>query len=222
MRVLVVEDDPDLGASLRLGLEELGIRTDVAATFGEGRLQAALGCYDVLVLDVRLPGGSGLDLCRRLRASGNQTPILILTAQCTEDDRVRGLELGADDYLAKPFSFRELVARLRALSRRMPALPPRPRVVADLTVDLDARTAQRAGQRLALTTQEWALLEFFVRHEGTVVDRSSIIAYVWDANHDPLSNLLEVLIWRLRRKVDDPFEPKLIHTVRGAGYRFGL
>jgi len=222
MRVLVVDDDPELGASLRLGLEAVAIRTDLATTFQEGRLQAALGCYDVLVLDVLLPGGTGLELCRHLRAGGNRTPILILTARGGEEDRVRGLELGADDYLTKPFSFRELVARLRALSRRMPTLPPQPRRIADLVVDLDARTAERAGQRLLLTPQEWALLEFFVRHEGSVVDRSSIIAYVWDANHDPLTSLLDVLIWRLRRKVDSPFEPKLIHTIRGAGYRFGL
>jgi DNA-binding response OmpR family regulator len=221
VRVLVVEDDPELLGSLCGGLEEQGIRVETAATFAEGRLRAALGSYDVLVLDVLLPGGTGTELCQIVRARGDRTPILFLTALGGENDRVHGLNAGGDDYLTKPFSFRELVARLRALARRPPELMHRTRAIADLEVDLDAHTAARGGQPIALTAQEWALLEFFVRHEGSVVDRSAVTAYVWDENHDPFTNLLEVLVCRLRKKIDDGRAPKLIHTVRGAGYRFG-
>ncbi len=221
MRVLLVEDDQQLSALLRTGLEEQEIRIDRAANFADGRLRAALGEFDVIVLDVLLPGGSGVDLCRHVRERGDRTPILMLTARGTVDDRVQGLEAGADDYLVKPFAFEELVARLRALARR-----PHERIgaeyrLADLVVDLRGRSVERAGRPIQLTRQEWDLLEFFVRHEGAVVDRAAISAYVWDDNHDPFTNLLEVLIWRLRKKIDDGFEPKLVHTVRGAGYRFG-
>lgn len=221
MKVLIVEDDRELLEAVRSGLEEEGIRVDEAGSFREGSLRAGLGSHDVLVLDVLLPGGTGVELCRRLRAEGNDTPVLFLTALGAEDDRVAGFAAGGDDYLVKPFSFRELVARLRALARRPPDLLPSVRSVADLEVDLEARAASRGGRRIPLTSQEWALLEFFVRHEGHVVSRADITAYVWDDNHDPFTNLLEVLVWRLRKKVDDGFEPKLIHTVRGAGYRFG-
>ena len=221
MRVLIVEDDDELRTALREGLEEEGVRADTAATYSDGALQAALGSHDVLILDVMLPGGTGVELCRYLRDEGILTPILFLTALGAEDDRVGGFQAGGDDYLTKPFSFRELLARLRALARRPPEILHEVRQVADLRVDLDAHTASRGGTDLALTAQEWALLEFFVRHEGVVVSRAGITAYVWDDNHDPFTNLLEVLVWRLRRKVDDGHEPKLIHTVRGAGYRFG-
>jgi DNA-binding response OmpR family regulator len=221
MKVLIVEDDEELLEAMRGGLEEEGIRVEAASTYGGGSLQAGLGAHDVIVLDVLLPGGTGVELCRRLRSEGNKAPILFLTALGAEDDRLRGFQAGGDDYLTKPFSFRELVARIRALARRPPDLLHTLRRVADLEVDLNARTAKRGDKALSLTAQEWALLEFFVRHEGTVVTRSDITAYVWDANHDPFTNLLEVLVWRLRQKVDEGFEPKLIHTVRGAGYRFG-
>jgi len=221
MKVLIVEDDGELLEAVREGLEEEGIRVETASTYGGGSLQAGLGSHDVIVLDVLLPGGTGVELCRRLRSEGNRTPILFLTALGAEDDRLRGFQAGGDDYLTKPFSFKELVARIRALARRPPELLHTLRHVADLEVDLDARTAKRGGKALSLTAQEWALLEFFVRHEGTVVTRADITAYVWDANHDPFTNLLEVLVWRLRQKVDEGFEPKLVHTVRGAGYRFG-
>jgi DNA-binding response OmpR family regulator len=146
---------------------------------------------------------------------------LFLTALGAEDDRIRGFRAGGDDYLIKPFSFRELVERLRALARRPPELLHAVRRVADLEVNLDARRVSRCEREIVLTTQEWALLEFFVRNEGLVVSRADITAYVWDDNHDPFTNLLEVLVWRLRHKVDEGFEPKLIHTIRGAGYRFG-
>ena len=221
MKVLIVEDDGELLEAVREGLEEEGIRVEVASTYGGGSLQAGLGSHDVIVLDVLLPGGTGVELCRRLRSEGNKTPILFLTALGAEDDRLKGFQAGGDDYLTKPFSFRELVARIRALARRPPDLLHSLRHVADLEVDLDARTAARGGTALSLTAQEWALLEYFVRHEGTVVTRADITAYVWDANHDPFTNLLEVLVWRLRQKVDEGYEPKLVHTVRGAGYRFG-
>jgi DNA-binding response OmpR family regulator len=221
MKVLIVEDDEELLDAVRGGLEEEGIRVDAASTFAAGSLHAGLGSHDVIVLDVLLPGGTGVELCRRLRSEGNETPILFLTALGAEDDRLRGFQAGGDDYLTKPFSFNELVARIRALARRPPELLHTMRRVADLEVDLDARTASRGGKALSLTAQEWALLEFFVRHEGTVVTRADITAYVWDANHDPFTNLLEVLVWRLRQKVDEGFGAQLIHTIRGAGYRFG-
>jgi two-component system copper resistance phosphate regulon response regulator CusR len=171
---------------------------------------------------VLLPGGSGFDLCAQIRSRGIATPILMLTARDAIDDRVRGLEAGADDYLTKPFAFRELLARVRALSRRQPALAPQRVRVADLDVDLETREVQRGRRSITLTAKEFALLEFFTRHEGKVVDRAAIAAHVWDDNHDPFTNVLEVLVRRLRRKIDDDFEPKLIHTIRGAGYRFGV
>jgi two-component system copper resistance phosphate regulon response regulator CusR len=145
----------------------------------------------------------------------------MLTARDTVDDRVRGLDAGADDYLTKPFAFRELLARVRALARRGPTLVPETVRVADLEVDLAARSVRRGGRLIQLTAKEFALLEFFARHVGQVVDRAAITAHVWDENHDPFTNVLEVLIRRLRRKIDDAFDPKLIHTLRGAGYRFG-
>jgi DNA-binding response OmpR family regulator len=221
VKVLIIEDDLELLGALREGLEEEGIRVESGATFQDGILMADQGAHDVIVLDIMLPGGRGIDLCRRLREYGNDTPILFLTALGTEDDRIGGFHAGADDYLVKPFSFRELVARIRALARRPPEMLRSVSRIADLEVDLDAHTASRAGRALGLTAQEWALLEFFVRHLDVVVSRAEITAYVWDDNHDPFTNLLEVLVWRLRRKLDDGFEPKLIHTVRGAGYRFG-
>jgi two-component system copper resistance phosphate regulon response regulator CusR len=185
-----------------------------------GRVEATRNRFDVIVLDVMLPGGSGLDLCRDLRLRGIATPILMLTARDTIDDRVVGLEVGADDYVTKPFAFRELVARVRALARRRPALVPRVVAVADLEVDLASRQVRRSGRSIELTAKEFALLEFFLLHRGQVVDRAAITAHVWDDNHDPFTNVLEVLVRRLRRKIDDDFEPKLIHTLRGAGYRF--
>jgi two-component system copper resistance phosphate regulon response regulator CusR len=222
MRALVVEDDRQLAAIIREGLEEEHIETVIAADAREGLDRALAGTYDVIVLDVLLPGGSGFDICATLRARHCTTPILMLTARDAVDDRVRGLEVGADDYLTKPFAFRELLARIRALARRRPALVPAEHRVADLVVDLQRRTVRRGGTAVTLTTKEFALLEFFVLHESLVVDRAAITAHVWDENHDPFTNVLEVLIRRLRRKIDDDFEPKLIHTLRGAGYRFGV
>jgi len=222
MRLLLVEDDPQLSTILEAGFREHGMQVARASTMAEGRAHALRGTFDVIVLDVMLPGGSGLDLCRELRGREIATPILMLTARDAVDDRVVGLEVGADDYVTKPFAFRELVARVRALARRRPALVPTVVHIADLEVDLGARRVRRAGQAIELTAKEFALLEFFVLHPGQVVDRAAITAHVWDENHDPFTNVLEVLVRRLRRKIDDAFAPKLIQTLRGAGYRFGV
>jgi len=221
MRVLIVEDDPALAGVLREGLAEQEIQSWVAATFDDGLLHGASAALDVILLDVLLPGGSGFDLCRRLRKKGVKTPIIMLTAKDAVDDRVAGLEAGADDYLTKPFAFRELLARVRAVVRRPPALAPEVVRVADLEVDLGRRAVRRGRHEIRLTAKEFALLEFFVRHAGQVVDRTAITAHVWDENHDPFTNVLEVLVRRLRRKIDDDYDPKLIQTLRGAGYRFG-
>ncbi len=221
MRLLIVEDDPELAAVLTRGFSEHGIETVHAATVSEARRQAHLGEFDILLLDVMLPGGSGIDLCRDLRRAGHSTPILMLTARDAVDDRVHGLDAGADDYLTKPFAFRELLARVRALARRRPAFIPRVVEVADLRVDLASHRVQRAGQPVELTAKEFALLECLALQVGQVVDRTAITAHVWDDNHDPFTNVLEVLVRRLRRKLDDGFEPKLIQTVRGAGYLLG-
>lgn len=222
MRLLLVEDDPVLAGVLAEGFKEQAIEVVHAGSFGGGRRLGLAGRYDVMILDVMLPGGSGFDLCRDIRTAGVETPILMLTARDAVDDRVAGLETGADDYLTKPFAFRELLARVRALGRRIPALPPRTIAVADLEVDLSARRAMRAGRPIELTAKEFSLLEFLATNNGVVVGRAAITAHVWDENHDPFTNVLEVLVRRLRRKIDDGFEPKLIHTLRGAGYRFGL
>ena len=221
VRVLIVEDDPELAGLLRDGLRAQRIDPTLAATFAEGRERANGGSFDVIILDVRLPGGTGFDLCGELRRGGSSTPVLMLTALDGLDDRVRGLEVGADDYLTKPFAFRELLARLKALARRRPALSPARYRIADLEVDLGSRQVHRRSRPIALSAKEFALLELFVRNQGRVLDRSTITAHVWDDNHDPFANLLEVLVGRLRRKIDDGFEPKLITTLRGAGYRFG-
>ena len=222
MRVLIVEDDPELAGLLRDGLREHRIDPTLASSFADGRTRAAAGDYDVLVLDVRLPGGTGFELCRELRSKHVTTPVLMLTALDAVDDRVRGLEVGADDYLTKPFAFLELVARLKALARRRPlSLTPDRHRVADLEVDFGTREVRRGTRPIRLTAKEFALLELFVRHQGKVVDRATITTHVWDDNHDPFANVLEVLVRRLRGKIDDGFSPKLITTLRGAGYRFG-
>ena len=219
MRLLLVEDDAELADALVHGFRDHGIDVAWVADVHAGRTHAADGTYDVLLLDIMLPGGSGVDLCRELRHAGFVTPILMLTARFTLDDRVHGLEAGADDYLSKPFAFRELLARVRALARRQPAMIPSVVQVADLTVELATRRVARGGMPIDLTAKEFALLECLVLRHGQVVDRATITAQVWDDNHDPFTNLLEVLVRRLRRKIDDRFEAKLIHTVRGAGYR---
>jgi DNA-binding response OmpR family regulator len=221
MRLLLVEDDPQLSDILQSGFREQGIEVAREGTADDGRTRALLGSFDVIILDVMLPGGSGFDVCRDLRRNELATPILMLTARDTLDDRVLGLDAGADDYLVKPFAFRELLARVRALARRRPALVPEVVTIDDLEVDLGSRRVKRAGKPIELTAKEFALLEFFVLNHDQVVERAAITAHVWDDNHDPFTNVLEVLVRRLRRKIDDGFDRKLIHTLRGAGYRFG-
>ena len=222
MRVLLVEDDTELAREVAAGLRGIGAMVLIAANFADGLRSARLEEQDVVILDVMLPGGSGFALCRALRDNGLTTPILMLTARDAVDDRVVGLDSGADDYLTKPFALQELLARVRALARRRPTLAPRTVTIADLEIDLAARRARRGARVIELTAKEFALLECFALRPDEVLDRATITAHVWDDNHDPFTNVLEVLVRRLRRKLDDGFEPKLIHTMRGAGYRLGL
>ncbi len=218
MRVLVVEDDPDMAGFLRKGLREAAYAVDVAVDGREGHQLACDHPYDAIVLDLMLPGMDGFEVLRALRGRGERTPVLCLTARDSVEDRVRGLDLGADDYLAKPFNFAELLARLRALLRRGQTVVSNPIAVADLTVDVVARTAKRGGQRLDLSPTEFALLEYLIRHEGEVLSRTMILEHVWDMKQDPLTNVLEVHVNRLRKKVEHGFDKPLIHTIRGVGY----
>jgi two-component system copper resistance phosphate regulon response regulator CusR len=222
MKVLVVEDDEKLAGVLVRGLRERQIEGARARTVREARSPLLSGTFDVVILDIMLPDGSGLDLCRAARDRGITTPILMLTARDTIDDRVVGLESGADDYMVKPFAIRELNARIDALGRRQPALRSSLFECADFRMDRRTRRVTRAGRLIELTAKEFSLLEYLVSHAEQVVDRASITATVWDENHDPCSKVIEVLIARVRRKIDDGFTPKLIQTLRGAGYRFGV
>ena len=218
MRILVVEDEREAAAVLARGLREHAFAVDIC---GDGRSAieyVAINEYDLVILDILLPGVNGLDVCSRLRGDGFTGPILMLTARGEPDDRVEGLDAGADDYLPKPYHFPELLARVRALLRRGPALSSSVLTVADLQVDTRARKVRRAGEQIQLTTKEYTLLEYLVRHQGAVVGRAQIAEHVWDDGFDPMSNLIEVYIQRLRRKIDDRFEPRLIQTRRGAGY----
>ena len=218
MRILVVEDEAVAADVLARGLREHAYAVDVAADGHTALEQAAVNDYDLIVLDVMLPGVDGLELCRRLRESGTAVPILMLTARGGLDQRVEGLDAGADDYLPKPYHFPELLARIRALLRRGPNLASAILTVHDLTIDPRARRVQRAGRAVQLTSKEYALLEFLVKHAGAVVGRAEIAEHVWDDSFDPMSNLIEVYIQRLRRKIDDGHAVRLIHTRRGAGY----
>ena len=218
MRILVVEDEPTAAAVLAKGLREHAYAVDVAGDGDTALEQVAINDYDLVLLDVLLPGISGLDLCRQLREAGATVPILMLTARGGLDQRVEGLDAGADDYLPKPYHFAELLARVRALLRRGPALTPAVLAVEDLVVDTRARRVERGGQPIALTAKEYTLLAYLMRRRGEVVGRAEIAEHVWDDSYDPISNLIEVYIQRLRRKIDDGHEPKLIQTRRGAGY----
>ena len=218
MRVLVVEDDQRLAAVLRQGLKEQGYAVDLAADATQGFEMAMAYEYDAMLLDVMLPGRSGLDVLRDLRARGSRSPILVLSARSAVRDRVRGLDLGADDYLSKPFEFQELLARLRAITRR-PAVEPRTTLkLGDLEMDLARREVLRGGRALDLTTKEFALLEYFLRKKGLLLTRSMILDHVWDSDYDGGSNLVEVYVNYLRRKTEQNDAPRLIQTVRGAGY----
>lgn len=218
MRILLVEDEPNAARMLAKGLRQHTYAVDVAADGEEALYQASINDYDLIILDVLLPLKDGFEVCRELRASGSITPILMLTARDAVQDRVTGLDMGADDYLVKPFDFHELLARVRALLRRGHALQPLMLTVADLTIDTRAQRVNRGDQHVELTATEYALLEYLARRAGEVVSRSDIAEHVWDESFDPLSNLIEVYIQRLRRKVDEGCAAKLIHTRRGAGY----
>jgi DNA-binding response OmpR family regulator len=218
MRILVVEDEPTAATVLAKGLREHAYAVDIANDGDAALEQAAVNQYDLLIVDVLLPGVDGFEVCRRLREDGSSVPVLMLTALGRLDDRVEGLDAGADDYLPKPYHFKELLARVRALLRRGPALASAVLSVRDLAIDTRARRVERAGRLIQLTTKEYSLLEYLAKRQGEVVGRADIAEHVWDDSFDPMSNLIEVYIQRLRRKVDDGSEVKLIHTRRGAGY----
>src|ERR1700741_5175274 len=222
MRVLLVEDDSRIARFVAKGLREQTYAVDVAGTGEEALYQAAVNTYDLVILDVMIPAPDGFAVCRELRKSGQRMPILMLTARDGVEDRIAGLDHGADDYLTKPFEFRELLARLRALLRRSGELRPAKLAVADLILDTGAQTVSRAGKNVTLTAKEYALLEFLARNAGRVVGRAEIAEHVWDETFDPFSNLIEVNINRVRRKIDADSSKPLLHTRRGAGYFFGL
>jgi DNA-binding response OmpR family regulator len=218
MRILLVEDEPSAAQMLAKGLREQSYAVDVA-TDGEAAIyQAGINDYDLVILDVMLPLKDGFEVCRELRAGGLTFPILMLTARDAPPDRVAGLDRGADDYLTKPFDFHELLARLRALLRRGPALRPETVEIADLSIDMRARRVRRSGRQIELTAKEYALLEYMARRAGEVVTRAEIAEHVWEENFDPFSNLIEVYVQRLRRKIDEGHAPKLLRTRRGEGY----
>ena len=218
MRILLVEDEPKTAAFLRKGLAENSFVVDATGQGDEGLYLARTISYDLIVLDVMLPALDGWAILRALRHEGKQTPVLYLTARDSVNDRVKGLELGADDYLVKPFAFSELLARVRSILRRGPARLSETIRVADLEVDVVRLRARRAGQRLDLTPKEFALLTLLARRAGDVLSRTLIAEQVWDVNFDSDTNVVDVHVRHLRSKVDEPFERKLIHTVRGVGY----
>jgi two-component system copper resistance phosphate regulon response regulator CusR len=218
VKVLVIEDDQTVGQFIKRGLEENRWGVDLE-TDGESGEQAALsGQYDLLVLDMRLPGKSGLDVLKSLRSRGFEHPVLVLTAQDAVDAKVRALREGADDYVTKPFAFEELLARAEALSRRPRALANPVLKVADLTLDLHSREVRRGGVLIELTPKEFTVLEYLMRHEGRVMSRTLITEYAWGYHFDPGTNVVDVVINHLRKKIDSSAETKLIHTVRGVGY----
>lgn len=218
MRILLVEDDPGVRRFVVKGLREQAYAVDTAATGEDALYQADINEYDLIILDVMIPQPDGFEVCRTLRKSGKRMPILMLTARDAVEDRVSGLDRGADDYLTKPFEFRELLARLRALLRRSAELRPPRLSVGALVLDTAAQNATLAGHAISLTHKEYALLEYLVRNAGRVVNRADIAEHVWDESFDPFSNLIEVYINRLRRKIDPDGRADLLQTRRGAGY----
>lgn len=218
MKLLIVEDEPKTGSYLQKGLTEAGFVVDLACNGLDARHLASTGHYDLIVLDIMLPVIDGLQVLRELRRGGATMPVIFLTARDKVDDRVVGLEAGADDYLVKPFAFAELVARIRALLRRGAALAPERVCVADLEVDTRRRRVHRGGRRIELTPQEFGLLELLLDRKGEVLPRTLIASQLWDINFDTDTNVIDVAVRRLRAKIDDGFETKLIRTVRGIGY----
>jgi heavy metal response regulator len=223
MRVLIVEDERKISAYVKRGLEESGYAVDAAYTGKEALDWADAAPYDIILLDILLPEIDGVTVCRELRKRGDRTPVLMLTARDAIDDRVAGLDAGADDYLVKPFAMKELLARLRALTRRASDQPKSPIIeFSDLTLDTRTHQVQRRGRRIELAAKEYAVLECLMREPGCVLTRTQIAEHVWNYDTFNQSNVVDVYIRNLRRKIDDAFEQKLIHTIRGAGYRLSL
>jgi heavy metal response regulator len=220
MRILLVEDEPRVARFVAKGLREGSYAVDGVGDGEAALYQTEINDYDLIILDVMLPGKDGFEVCRKLRERDVKTPVLMLTARDTVDDRVEGLDSGADDYLIKPFEFKELLARVRALLRRAREFRPSVLQVADLTLNTANHTAARLGRRIGLTAKEYALLEYFALHQGRLLGREEIAEHVWDENFDPVSNVIDVYVRRLRKKVDEGFGRPLIHTRRGAGYIF--
>ena len=218
MRILVIEDEAKMAGFIKRGLEEEGAAVDISPDGQDGLYRALTGSYDLIVLDITLPLMDGLDVCRRLRDERVTTPILLLTARDTVEMKVRGLDSGADDYLTKPFAFAELLARIRALRRRDRAEVSLRLQIGDLVLDPLTRRVSRSNQPITLTSKEFALLECFMRHPDQVLSRTVLSEKVWDDTFDSFTNVIDVYVNYLRNKIDRNFEPKLIHTVRGAGY----
>jgi two-component system copper resistance phosphate regulon response regulator CusR len=218
VRILLVEDESRVAAFIARGLREQAYAVDLAADGEQALYLASVNDYDLIILDVMLPVRGGYSVCRELRTSGFRRPVLMLTARDAVDDRVAGLDSGADDYLTKPFDFKELLARLRALLRRSADFRPPVARVADLALDTASHAVERAGKSLSLTAKEYALLEYLVLNEGRVVGREQIAQHVWDEAFDPFSNVIDVYVKRLRAKLDAGGQPRLIHTRRGEGY----
>lgn len=219
MRVLIVEDDLRMAALVRRGLTTEGLAADVAMTGEDALVAASAHEYDAIVLDIMLPGIDGFETCRRLRERGIWVPVLMLTARDSVEDRVAGLDTGADDYLIKPFAFAELLARLRALVRRGESERPSVLEVGDLRLDPASRTVWRNGTEVELSAKEFSLLEIFMRHPGEVLSRFQLLEHAWDFAYEQQSNIIDVYLLRLRAKIDVPFERRSLETVRGAGYR---
>ena len=218
MRLLIVEDERRLAERAAQGLREEGFAVDCAATLGAARERAIENEYDLVILDLGLPDGSGLDLLREWRADGTAVPVLALTAYDRLEDKVLGLDAGADDYLTKPFEFAELLARIRALLRRRSSPPRNVLTLDDLELDRNARTAARGNRKMSLTGKEFALLEFFLLQPGVALSRETIAEHVWDASYEARSNVIDVIVGRLRRKLESAGEPRLLHAVPGVGW----
>lgn len=219
MRILLVEDEPTAAQMLAKGLREQSYAVDISHDGENALFQATVTDYDLILLDVNLPLKDGFTVCHELRAAGSTVPVLMLTARDAVQDRISGLDGGADDYLTKPFDFHELLARVRALLRRGQSLHAETLAIADLQINTRSHEVTRGAHRIELTAKEYALLEYLARRAGALVTRTDIAEHVWDENFDPFSNLIEVYIQRLRRKIDDGYERKLIRTLRGEGYQ---
>jgi two-component system copper resistance phosphate regulon response regulator CusR len=218
VKILVIEDDPTVGQFVKRGLEEQRWVVDLVTDGETGERAASTGAYDVVILDMRLPGKNGIDVLHSLRSRGFERPVLVLTAQDAVDAKVTTLRAGADDYVTKPFAFEELLARVEALARRPRALASPRQHVADLVLDQNTREVQRDGERIELTPKEYAVLEYLMRHAGRVMSRTLITEYAWGYHFDPGTNIVDVVINHLRKKIDAGHRQRLIHTVRGVGY----